>query len=145
METASTASGHTVTITLSANTPPHILTYLKQLKESGERTYHNKLTQLFIESVQGECTKDKPHVVIPLPEWLSREQQDWFNHPLTQQMLTHWVLQFTNTGKLPAASGEYAVPHPEADIQDNSDGDPPSFQVSTSYHSKLVGFFIDED
>ncbi|BCG60926.1 hypothetical protein [Paenibacillus sp. URB8-2] len=152
---SSSPQSHTVTITLPENTPQTILAYLEQLKQSGERTFSNKIAQLLIESLNQACLKEKPHVVIPLPEHLTEEQQDWFNHPFTKQLLMNWILQLTS-GMSSISSSNCLSPslaHPEISevpLRTESDNtaspsNHDSFRISTSYHTKLVGFFLDED
>ncbi|MFD1774785.1 hypothetical protein [Paenibacillus rhizophilus] len=156
---SSSPQSHTIIITLPDNTPQTILAYLEQLKQSGERTFSNKITQLLIESLNQACLKEKPHVVLPLPEHLTEEQQDWFNHPFTKQLLMNWISQLTSG--MPSFSSSNGLSNglaasltqpeisevplnTETDItasQSNHD----SFRISTSYHNKLVGFFLDED
>ncbi|NGM84242.1 hypothetical protein G5B47_17665 [Paenibacillus sp. 7124] len=166
---------HTITITLPENTPQAVLDYLEQLKQTGDRTFSNKISQLLIESLNRASLKEKPHILIPLPEHLTEEQLDWFNHPFTKHLLTNWISQlaggtmplpFSNhwaTSPMPS-SIEPSSPEPsqpeihsqitgnKVDVPGRTEPDhaasPPgqdSFRISTSYHNKLVGFFLDED
>ncbi|MNO63759.1 hypothetical protein D3C76_544720 [compost metagenome] len=135
-------AGQTISVALPADTPQYVLTYLNQLKSAGERTYHRKIAQLFMESVREACSREQPYLLIPLPNDLSEEQQDWFNHPYTRKLLAQWVYQLvveqtssTISTRPPETTPATTEPHPEHK----------PFEISTSYHSKLVGYFMNDD
>lgn len=173
---SSTPQFHTITVTLPENTPQAVLDYLDQLKQTGDRTFSNKISQLLIESLNRAYLKEKPHILIPLPEHLTEEQLDWFNHPYTKQLLMNWISQWAG-GAIPQPFSNHWTPSPMPspmpssieptsieptppepsqteihEVQERTEPDhatsPPgqdSFRISTSYHNKLVGFFLDED
>ncbi|AKG36277.1 hypothetical protein [Paenibacillus durus] len=162
---SSSSKFHTITITLPENTPQAVLAYLEQLKQTGDRTFTNKIAKLLIESLNQACLQEKPHVLIPLPEHLTEEQRDWFNHPFTKQLLMNWISQLAG-GAMPLPFSNRLTPSPsppvpsspelsQPEIHEIPEGTEPehteapsnhdSFRISTSYHNKLVGFFLDED
>lgn len=152
---SSIKAGQTITVSLPLDTPKNVLSYLDQLKNTGERTYNRKISQLFIESVSQACSREKPGLLLPFPEHLSEEQLDWFNHPYTRQMLAKWIFQLIldhspspllskssdnpegNTMVMKAPENMGVSKEPQAENH--------SFEISTSYHSKLVGYFINDD
>ncbi len=151
-------SGQIISFPLPADTPKPVIEFLNQLKETEEGSFHNIIAQLFINGVNHELNSSKPTVTIPLPENLTSEQKDWFNHAYTKQLLGNWICQLTfnsaqtihSSGfelptreKLPQEVQSENVQHEET-IESNLEHKHTGFQVSTSYHAKLVGFFIED-
>ncbi|MCL6606097.1 MAG: hypothetical protein K6T94_24795 [Paenibacillus sp.] len=148
-------AGQTITISLPMDTPHSVLTYLDQLKGAGERTYNRKAGQLFVESVSQACSREKPGLLLPFPEDLSEEQQDWLNHPYTRQILSKWIFQvildhspsallFRSLDNL-KDDKIVMKPQESTEVSTESPPDNQSFEISTSYHSNLVGYFMNDD
>ncbi|WP_310828744.1 hypothetical protein [Paenibacillus pedocola] len=155
---SSIKAGQTISVSLPLDTPQNVLLYLDQLKNTGERTYNRKISQLFIDSVSLACSKEKPGLLLPFPEHLSEEQQDWFNQPYTRKMLAKWIFQLLldpSPSSSPLLSRSLDKPEGntivlKAPEKIGVSKEPPqaenhSFEISTSYHSKLVGYFINDD
>ncbi|MNC62023.1 hypothetical protein D3C75_1120030 [compost metagenome] len=95
-----------------------------------------------MESVREACSREQPYLLIPLPGHLSVEQQDWFNHPYTRELLVKWVYQMVleqTTTTILARPPETTQTVTELPPEQKT------FEISTSYHSKLVGYFMNDD
>ncbi|MFC4767146.1 hypothetical protein [Effusibacillus consociatus] len=165
--------GQMISFRLPADTPKPVIEYLSQLKETEEESFGKKISQLFINGVHQALIGEKPTITIPLPEYLTPEQRDWFNHPFTRELLRNWICQLTFNPSLFLGASTFEIA--TATVQQESvqqketqqvvverekdqleevqpaevtettwEKKHSDFEVSTSYHAKLVGFFMDD-
>lgn len=146
--------GRKLTIHLSEHTPQRIFEFIDALEALDEFLFQNKLSELLINSIERSLAVPKPSLTLPLPEYLGKDHLEWIQHPFTKQLLTSWLLQLLKdvpnatssepTRLVDPSSGPSPGELTDANPPEKDSGIPP-FQIRSSYHAKLVGFFLEDD
>lgn len=126
--------GDTISFRLPNDLDPQLLTAINRLKEKEGRGFSKKVAQLFLEGLQMQTSSQGNLLLLPLPNGLSSEQQDWLQQEFTKQFLVGWLQHLfiqQGEGVLPVGPAPKSAPpaNPSKKVR---------FQPQSSHTQRLI-------
>ncbi|MFB9759271.1 hypothetical protein [Ectobacillus funiculus] len=116
--------GDVVSLRLPKDLTEQDLKGLNTLKSKLDRDFNKIITPIFLSAVNDYVTKGQKQLTVPLPNKLTEEQENHYNHPMVQQLIGQIVYQLISNPSKPfqipnMTQQEEQKPTPEAKLQNS--------------------------